>query len=69
MHETESIVMTPEEELVDVLLDFIIVSATLAKKVNMTVKQKQIKEGGTVNEQNQRIGNGNQRPANRCGHY
>lgn len=40
MYETESIVMTPEEELVDVLLDFIIVSATLAKKVNMTVKQK-----------------------------
>ena len=69
MHETENIVMTPEEELVDVLLDFIIVSATLAKKVNMTVKQKQIKEGGTVNGQNQRIGNGNQRPANRCGHY
>ena len=69
MHETENIVMTPEEELVDVLLDFIIVSATLAKKVNMTVKQKQIKEGGTVIGQNQRIGNGNQRPANRCGHY
>ena len=69
MHETENNVMTPEEELVDVLLDFIIVSATLAKKVNMTVKQKQIKEGGTVNGQNQRIGNGNQRPANRCGHY
>ena len=69
MHETENIVMTPEEELVDVLLDFIIVSATLAKKVNMTVKQKQIKEGGTVNGKNQRIGNGNQRPANRCGHY
>ena len=69
MHETENIVMTPEEELVDVLLDFIIVSATLAKKVNMTVKQKQIKEGGTINGQNQRIGNGNQRHANRCGHY
>jgi hypothetical protein len=69
MHETESIVMTPEEELVDVLLDFIIVSATLAKKVNMTVKQKQIKEGGTVNGKNQRIGNGNQRPANRSDHY
>lgn len=69
MHETESIIMTPEEELVDVLLDFIIVSATLAKKVNMTVKQKQIKEGGTVNGKNQRIGNGNQRPANRSGHY
>ena len=69
MYETESIVMTPEEELVDVLLDFIIVSATLAKKVNMTVKQKQIKEGGTVNGKNQRMGNGNQRPANRGGHY
>ena len=69
MHETENNVMTPEEELVDVLLDFIIVSATLAKKVNMTVKQKQIKEGGTVNGKNQRIGNGNQRPANRSDHY
>jgi hypothetical protein len=69
MYETESIVMTPEEELVDVLLDFITVSATLAKKVNMTVKQKQIKEGGTVNGKNQRIGNGNQRPANRSDHY
>ena len=71
MYETESIVMTPEEELVDVLLDFIIVSATLAKKVNMTVKQKQkkIKEGGTANGKNQRIGNGNQRPANRSDHY
>jgi hypothetical protein len=69
MYETESIVMTPEEELVDVLLDFIIVSATLAKKVSMTVKQKQIKEGGTVNGKNQRIGNGNQRPANRSDHY
>ena len=71
MYETESIVMTPEEELVDVLLDFIIVSATLAKKVNMTVKQKQkqIKEGGTVNGQNQRIGTGNQGPAQRRSHY
>ena len=70
MHESDSIVvMTPEEELVDLLLDFIIVSANLAKKVNRTIKQKQIKEGGTVNGQNQRIGHGNQRPANRCIHY
>ena len=63
MYESENTVMTPEEELVDVLLDFIIVSANLAKKVNHTIKQKQIKEGGTVNGQNQRTGTGNQRPA------
>ena len=70
MHESNNIVvMTPEEELVDLLLDFIIVSANLAKKVNRTIKQKQIKEGGTVNGQNQRIGTGNQGPAQRRSHY
>ena len=70
MHESDNIVvMTPEEELVDLLLDFIIVSANLAKKVNRTIKQKQIKEGGTVNGQNQRIGTGNLGPAQRRSHY
>jgi hypothetical protein len=70
MHESDNIVvMTPEEELVDLLLDFIIVSANLAKKVNRTIKQKQIKEGGTVNGQNQRIGTGNQGPAQRRNQY
>lgn len=61
--------MTPEEELVEVLLDFNIVSANLAKKINLAVMEKQIKEGSTENEQNQRIGHGNQRPANRSRHY
>ena len=42
MYESENTLMTPEEELVDLLLDFIIVSANLAKKVNRTMKQKQI---------------------------
>jgi len=69
MYESENTVMTPEEELVDLLLDFIIVSANLAKKVNRTIKQKQIKEGGNVNGQNQRIGTGNQGPAQRRSHY
>ena len=70
MHESDSIVvMTPEEELVDLLLDFIIVSANLAKKVNRTIKQQQSKEAGTVNGQNQRIGTGNQGPAQRRNHY
>ena len=49
--------------------DFIIVAANLAKSINHTLKQKQIKEGGNVNGQNQRIGTGNQRPANRSRHY
>ena len=57
--------MTHEEELVDILLDFIIVSANLIKSINCTMKQKQIKEGGTVNGQNQRTGHGNQGPAQR----
>lgn len=65
MYESENTVMTPEEELVEVLLDFIIVSAHLAKNINRTLKQKQIKEGGNVNGQTQRIGHGNQGPAQR----
>lgn len=51
MYESETQVMTPEKELVDILLDFIIVAANLAKKINYAVKEKQIKEGGKVNGQ------------------
>ena len=69
MYESKKTVMTPEEKLVDILLDFIIVSANLAKKVNRTIKQKQIKEGGSINGENQRIGPGNQGPAQRRSHY
>jgi len=69
MYENENKTMNPEEELVDILLDFIIVAANLAKSINHAMKEKQIKEGGTVNGQNQRTGNGNQQPANRCSHY
>ena len=69
MYDNDDITMSKDEELVEVLLDFIIVAASLAKKVSQAMKEKQIKEGGTVNGQNQRIGHGNQRPANRCIHY
>ena len=65
MYESENTVMTLEEELVEVLLDFIIVSANVAKSINWTINQKQIKEGGNVNGQTQRIGHGNQGPAQR----
>lgn len=44
MNEAKRDALKPEEELVDVLLDFIIVSATLAKKVTQAVREKQIKE-------------------------
>lgn len=44
MYESEKTAMTPEEELVDILWDFIIMSANLEKKVNCTIKQKQIKK-------------------------
>ena len=43
MNEAKRDALKPEEELVDVLLDFIIVSATLAKKVTQAVREKQIK--------------------------
>ena len=69
MYESDNKMMTPEEELVDLLLDFIIVSANLAKKVNHTMKEKQIKEGGNVNGKTQRIGPGYQGPAHRSSHY
>ena len=69
MYDNDEITMSKDEGLVEVLLDFIIVAASLAKKVSQAMKEKQIKEGGTVNGQNQRIGHGNQRPANRSRHY
>ena len=43
MNEHKNSTMTPAEELVDLLLDFIIVSANLAKKVTKAMK---LKEGG-----------------------
>ena len=61
--------MNPQDELVEVLLDFIIVSVSLAKKINLAVRQKQIKEGGTIKGQHQRTGHGNQRPSQSCCHY
>jgi hypothetical protein len=69
MYENDNKMMTHEEELVDILLDFIIVSANLAKSINRTMKQKQIKEGGTGNGQIQRTGSGNQGPTQRRSHY
>ena len=66
MYEPENTMVTHEEELVEVLLDFIIVSANLAKSINRTIKQKQIKEGGTANGQIQRTRRSNQGPAQCC---
>lgn len=43
MNELKKSTMTPAEELVELLLDFIIVSANLAKKVSKAIK---LKEGG-----------------------
>ena len=66
MNEAKRDALKPEEELVDVLLDFIIVAATLAKKVTQAVREKQIKEGACGNVKNERTGCRDQRPAN-CG--
>ena len=69
MYANDNKMMSYEEELADILLDFIIVSANLAKSVTHAIRQKQIKEGGTVNGQIQRTGSGNQRPAQRSRRY
>ena len=66
MNEAKRDALKPEEELIVVLLDFIIVSATLAKKVTQAVREKQIKEGAYKDVKNERIGCRDQRPAN-CG--
>ena len=66
MNEAKRDALKPEEELVDVLLDFIIVSATLAKKVTQAVRERQIKEGAYKDVKNERTGCRDQRPAN-CG--
>ena len=66
MNEAKRDALKPEEELVDVLLDFIIVSATLAKKDTLAVREKKIKEGAHKAVKNERTGCRDQRPAN-CG--
>lgn len=66
MNEVKRDALKPEEELVDVLFDFIIVSATLAKKVTQAVREKQIKEGACRDVKNERTGCRDQKPAN-CG--
>ena len=69
MYEHENKTMNPDEELVNILLDFIIVTANLAKSINRAIKQKQIKKGDNVNEQNQLTKHDHQRPAQRSHHY
>ena len=58
MHEYEKQTMTDDEELIDVLLDFIIVAANLSKKINRAVKHKQNRIGGKSYVENERNGNG-----------
>ena len=69
MNEAKTKMAKPEEELVDVLLDFIIVSATLAKKVTRAARKKSIKEGAYKDVKNERTGCRNQGPAPRRVHY
>ena len=69
MDEMRNAVVTPEEELIDLLLEFSIVALCLAQKVSRTMKDKQNKEGGNGYEQSKRVGSGNQGSAFRCRHY
>lgn len=65
MSKEKNAVRKPEDELVDVLLDFIIVSANLAKKITTAVKERQIKEGAYEDVENDRTGCCHQRIENR----
>lgn len=50
MYESENKTMNPDEELVDILLDFIIVVANLAKSINHAIKLRQIKERPAIKQ-------------------
>ena len=50
MNEAKKERMKPEEELVDLLLDFIIVSANLAKNIYTVIRHRQLREGGCPHE-------------------
>ncbi len=49
----------PDEELIGVLTAISVVSKRLAKKLSMLAGQSQSKEGGKVDEQNERTGRRN----------
>ena len=66
MQEPNTAALSKDEELLDVLLNFVIVAASLARKINQALK---IREGGDDNGKNERIGTGNQRPAQSRCHY
>lgn len=65
MNEAKNKMPKPEEELIDVLLDFIIVSANLAKKITLAMRDRQIKEGGNEYVKNERNGHRDQRTQGR----
>ena len=67
MREYETPTMSAQEELTDLLLDFIIVAARLAQKLNRAMRVKKNTEGGKHHGQNQRLGNADQRSAHSGG--
>lgn len=50
MYPNENQMLKHEEELVDILLDFIIVAANLTQSINYAMKLKQTMKGGIDNE-------------------
>ena len=56
MNDVRKDALKPEEELVEILLDFIIVSANLAKKVTQAMRAAKIKEGACRDVKNERTG-------------
>lgn len=66
MCNNENYAMTKNEELIDVLLDFIIVAANLSKKINRAVKHRQNRIGGNSRVKNERIRNRGHRATKCC---
>ena len=69
MDKNRNAIAEADEDLVDILLDFIIVSASLAKKVSQEMRTRQHTEGGHQHGQNQRNRNGDSRASLRSRSY
>ena len=65
MKEVRVAIQPEDEELIDVLTAISVISMRLARKILVLANQSQYMEGGKPYGQTQRIGHGNQRPAQR----
>ena len=55
--------MLYDQELIEILMEFVIITATMVKKVSRAIRAKILKEGEDTNEQNRETKNVNRRVA------